>query len=459
MLRRPALLLGFVFALASVGEAEAGEPVSVTAAPAEPLIAEGEPVGVCGWPTAVAVTSGTMCTGALIHPRVVVYAAHCGAGLKTVRFGEEAWTGGREVAVDSCKTYPNYAGASDQGHDWAYCVLAEPVDELPIAPPLYGCEGELLEVGAEVAIVGYGQTADEPSGVKRWASTSLAAVTPGNNTTLVGNPTAGLPSICAGDSGGPALIQLADGSWRTFGIASTVAGECGGYGAHSILAGAVPWIEQDSGIDVTPCHAIDGSWAPGPACTGAFASAANLGSGSWDDWCAGTSRVGSSTSCGPAWDAFDPTALPSVAITSPSDHETFLQGIEIHVEVAADKHPEGFAIATVSLLIDGELAGVDANDPWEFFGPALPGPGIYTLVAVAEDWAGNRVESEPVMIGSGDTEFPEPETEGETDTDASAMSDRSSGCAITRHGPASIWTIAVIALLAAIRRRRSTIDG
>lgn len=399
-----------------------------------------------------------MCTGTLIHPRVVVYAAHCGAGLKTIRFGEDAWAGGRTVEVESCKAYPNYAGASDQGHDWAYCVLAEAVDDLPLAPPLYGCERALLDVGDEVAIVGFGQAIDEPSGVKRWAVATLAAVTPGNNTTLVGNSNVeGSPSFCTGDSGGPALLELADGSWRTFGIASTVAGDCGGYGAYSTLAGAVPWIEQTSGFDISPCHAIDGSWAPSPACTGALSQVPNLGAGSWPDWCAGTPSVGPSTSCGPAWDGFDSSALPSVAIVAPTPKQTFLQGIQIDVQVVATKHAEGFAIATVSLAIDGEIVAVDDNDPWQFLGPSFPGPGIYSLVAIAEDWAGNQVESEPVLIGWGETEFPDPEMDPETESggDQRPAVAGESSCAIAGDVPARNWTIALLMVALLGWRRRS----
>jgi hypothetical protein len=429
MLRRSArVLLGGVTVLVLVGgarEAAASEP-GLAAPRSDPLIAHGEPVSSCGWPTVVAVGPG-LCTGTLIHPRVVVYAAHCGGGLKTIRFGEDAWAGGRTVEVESCRAYPGYAGATDQGHDWAYCVLAEPVD-LPVAPPLFGCEHERLQVGEEVAIVGFGEGIDEPGGIKRWAATTLAAVTLVNNTALVGNPSANLPSFCAGDSGGPGLIQLDQldqgGSWRTFGIASTVAGECGGYGAHSLLAGAIAWIEETSGIDVTPCHASNGSWAPGPACVGALSSAPNVGAGSWADWCSETARVGALRSCGPAWDEFDASALPSVAIVAPSDRQTFLQGVEIEVVVAALKHPEGFAVASVSLEIDGEEVAIDNNDPWRFLGPPFPGPGVYSLVAVAHDWAGNRVASEPVLIGWGETEFPEP-GEADDDSDDSETGDES----------------------------------
>lgn len=452
MLRHATLaLVGLALGFARVAEAS---PPIVQAPPSAPRIAAGLPVDVCGWPTTVAVSSGTLCSGALIHPRVVVYAAHCGGGNKLIRFGEDAWDGGRTVAVESCAAYPGYAGASDQGHDWAYCLLAEPVEDLPIAPPLYGCERELLDEGVEVAIVGYGQTLDEPSGLKRWALTTLAAVTPSNNTTLVGNPSANLPSICMGDSGGPALLQLDDGSWRTIGVASTTAGECGGYGAHSTLAGMIPWLEQDSGVDVTPCHAIDGSWAPGPACAGALASDAGLGVGSWDDWCAGTPRAEASSSCGPAWDEFDPAALPSVAIVSPVDRETFLEGIEVDVQVAAAKHPDGFAIASVSLAIDGEITLVDDAEPWRFVGPPFAGPGIYSLVAIAEDWAGNRVESEAVLIGWGDTEFPEPTDGEEESSDEPSATSSDSRCAIANDAPVSGWTIAVFALAITARRRR-----
>src|SRR5690606_36354843 len=96
-----------------------------------PRIAAGSSVPLCGWPTTVAVTSGVLCSGALIHPRVVVYAAHCGAGNKLIRFGEDAWEGARTIEAESCRAYPGYAGARDQGHDWAYCVLAEPIEDLP----------------------------------------------------------------------------------------------------------------------------------------------------------------------------------------------------------------------------------------------------------------------------------------------------------------------------------------
>ncbi|KIG13134.1 Permease of the drug/metabolite transporter (DMT) superfamily protein [Enhygromyxa salina] len=357
----------------------------------------------------------------MIHPQLVVYAAHCGAGNKTIRFGEDAFAGGREVAVETCRVYPGYAGDQDQGHDVAYCKLQAPITEFAVTPPLFGCETQLLEVGTEVALAGFGQVldGDGSSGIKHWGATSLVAVTPTKNTTLVGNPNlANTPSICSGDSGGPAFLRLADGGWRTFGIASTVVGPCGGYGTHASLHGAIGWIEQDSGIDVTPCHAADGSWAPGPACAAANSQAPGVGSGSWDDWCSGTPSGPAATTCGPAWDQFDAKLPPSVQILAPSSGDTFLEGAVIDVQVAAVKHPDGFAVARVHLEIDEVASVTDDNDPWLFGGVGLAA-GSHTLVAIAEDWAGNRVESSPITIGFGDVEWP-PET---TDTDAGSEDD------------------------------------
>ena len=146
----------------------------------------------------------------------------------------------------------------------------------------------------------------------------------------------------------------------------------------------------------------------------------------------------------------------TLAIVSPIDGETFLQGTEIAVEIAAAKHPDGFAIASVSLAIDGEIVAVDDNDPWQFFGPPFPGPGIYTLVAIAQDWAGNQVESEPIVIGWGDTEFPDPDDDSGAETgEGEPATPSGSSCTIADDAPARGWTIAAFALLLVIRPMKS----
>src|SRR5690349_6275861 len=128
-LRLSLFLLGVPIALAS-GGARAGSPDDFGGIDHTPLIANGQPVGECAWPTAVSVESGGgLCTGTLIHPEIVVFAAHCGATNKTIRFSTTSFGGGRTVEPLFCMTNPDYGGTEDQAHDWGFCRLAEPVTD------------------------------------------------------------------------------------------------------------------------------------------------------------------------------------------------------------------------------------------------------------------------------------------------------------------------------------------
>src|SRR5687767_388242 len=98
----------------------------------------------CQWPTAVGALG---CTNTLVHPLVVTTAGHCvgGSGARNITFGD-TWSGAgvvRRVAVRRC-----YNGsASGVRGDFGFCVLAEPVNDVPIVPILYGCETAILKQG------------------------------------------------------------------------------------------------------------------------------------------------------------------------------------------------------------------------------------------------------------------------------------------------------------------------
>jgi MYXO-CTERM domain-containing protein len=276
---------------------------------AQPVV-NGEAAGTCQWPSAVMVVLARgLCSGTLVNPKLVTLAAHCQTAgpVRSIYFGENNRTPARKVDVSKCNFYPDFQA---NVNDVAYCVLSEPVNDVPIAPVLMGCETSVLEKGRLLSLVGFGITSmQQPTsyGIKRFASVPLLN-TPGptGNIAQVGTSSNG----CEGDSGGPIFVQLADGSWRTIGVASTTAVESDGTNTECIsptnyvlLHRYVRWIESDSGIDITPCHDADGRWNPSAEC-GRFSTAANLSTGTWDDGCSapGALSADPGASCAPAGD-------------------------------------------------------------------------------------------------------------------------------------------------------------
>jgi MYXO-CTERM domain-containing protein len=344
-------------------------------------------VAPCDWPTTVSLGG---CTGTLVHPEVVVYAAHCG-NVGQIFFGDSTYETGRTVSPAFCQTYPG--GGPGGGDDWALCKLSAPVTDIPITPPLMGCETDLLVAGADVWLVGFGNTDDGNFGVKYEALAEFNYIQ--NDEAFIGG---GGVDTCQGDSGGPVYIQLDDGSWRAFGITSYGDG-CGGGGWYSMMHTGMSWLESASGVDLTPCHDADGTWNPSDECRG-FAVDANAGAGSWPNACDFGEGSGWSATCGAPFAAEDDVTAPSVAIDSPTDGQR-LDGVDgaltLQVLISADDGV-GSGVREVALLIDGvALEGVATTPPYAFEVELPQGP--YELTAVAVDHAGNSGGSAVVRIG------------------------------------------------------------
>ena len=274
--------------------------VSTTAATAlaqnaEPIYG-GNVTNPCAWPTTVSLNG---CTGTLVHPEVVIYAAHCGS-VGSVSFADNEYAPAQIVATKSCSTHPGYWGEGS-GRDIAFCTLSQPVTHIPIVPILMGCETAVLTQGRPVVAVGFGQSNDGLGyGPKREVTMPFNHFQ-GEEAFVGGNG----KDTCFGDSGGPLYVQLDDSSWRVFGITSygpaDGTGDCGGGGFYSVMHNGVDWIEQTSGIDITPCHDAAGSWTPGPDC-GHFPLDPGIGGGDWAQGCSTGNVSPMSGTCGVPFD-------------------------------------------------------------------------------------------------------------------------------------------------------------
>jgi hypothetical protein len=352
-------------------------------------LAGGTAVPPCQWPN-VGWVSDT-CTVVLAHPRLALYPAHCGTAFSLIHFDHLA----APVAVKKCEVHPD--GAPGNGLDIAYCVLEEDVVGIPIVPVLAGCEATALGVGRELTIVGFGSLEDGTGlGVKRELSAPILAI--GKEIQAGGDG----KSICPGDSGAPAFVRLSadvsdsfDGSWRLAALASsTTSRQCDATlpARLTSLIKVLRWVEDASGIDLSPCYDSAGAWAPSPSCADFPSTATPVtvpGSS-----CPATQLGSWSHTCGPPFDqtSTDLTA-PRVWYEDPVEDavlKTSELAARVTITVGADD--TGWGVRAVLLEIsgsDGRLLASRSDEvpPYTFLELELP-HGTFQVRATAVDHAG-----------------------------------------------------------------------
>lgn len=463
--------------------------------PVEPVphIYEGTETDGCQFPTTLMMGG---CTATLVSPHVVITAAHCmgdSDGPPDFRMGNVVNAPTQLLPVDYCRRNPEYDPSFNNGvngQDITYCVLETPVYDIPFTPIIYGCETEIISTGRESWIVGIGNNNydgdnDVGFGIKRYRQTTIAGL-PGASLAdgiYVGSFQ---DAACGGDSGGPAYIQYPDGSWHVFGVVSGGPPPCGG-GAdlYAVMSEWVPWIEEDSGLDITPCHDTDGTWNPTGLCQG-FEMDPLDPDREWGDFCLGeVSPPGES--CGPAFDSVPDEDAPTVSITNPMAESTVADApsqLQIDIE-AADG--DGYGVRSVRLAINGNEQPFELREPPFGFSAEFPA-GVYELTAIAEDYGGNIGESETVRVAIGTDLPPLPEastgaadastgdgtSEGEVGTGAGSSSgsgatgngessgapadEAESGCGCRSEGSGGAsWLL--LGLVGLLRRRKTTAEG
>lgn len=426
-------VLSLLCALPSVAQAQTLElapslQASLDATPEELRIIGGKPVESCDWPAAVLLPIGegnkvsSICTGSLVHAEIVLTAGHCNDGILAAAFTEDLKTlseaGAKLHKFEYCKSHPDWKGSGplQKNVDLAFCKLSEPVTDVPPTPILMGCEADWVMGGGSptVTVVGYGKSIaskNDSSGVKYEAEITFNGV---NSAGEIEVGQAG-KGICNGDSGGPAYVKLPeeefgkDAGWRVIGVTSygavTEDKECIGTGAYCTMHTFVEFVEQESGIDITPCTDAKGEWKPGKDCKGAPLDP-YAASGTWPNSCEHAPGGGWIASCGKP---FDPdasgggsdskkedkdTKAPTVKIASPDEDDSFEEGKTVKVSVEAT---DDVGVAKVVLLVDDKAQKADKKKPYSWKLKDLE-PGKHELVAKAQDEAGNEAESEPVTI-------------------------------------------------------------
>jgi MYXO-CTERM domain-containing protein len=151
------------------------------------------------------------CTAVLVAPDVLLTAAHCldhpgytygvFVGADASSYPTLAQLEPQLAAVTAVHVHPQYNRAAPFFADIGIVKLAAPLSITPLAIQRTAPLPELA--GAQVRIVGYGQTTYGQANSTKFAASTTIMSLESDDTILIGDPQR---HTCIGDSGGPALL-------------------------------------------------------------------------------------------------------------------------------------------------------------------------------------------------------------------------------------------------------------
>ncbi|HFE44958.1 MAG TPA: trypsin-like serine protease [Nannocystis exedens] len=263
-------------------------PALGSPSPTPQPIVGGELLSATEWPSVVSLigikggvntNTAYLCTGVLIDAQTALTAAHCLDEAETfdqimVTFGDTIYTNddNRRTTGDDYGIHPDYclSECTEDAYDFGYVTLSEPAMGVPIIPPLVDQDewDELISLDHEVLFVGFGAIRDTDAkdspgplemseiGLKRAVTSVITGFSPAGLEIIAGQEGR---DTCFGDSGGPVFAQLATGDWRLVGITSRGVTPCGsGRGIYGVPYAALPWIRDETGINLLPPNCSDG---------------------------------------------------------------------------------------------------------------------------------------------------------------------------------------------------------
>lgn len=161
----------------------------------------------------------SLCTGAVIAPKVILTAKHCvlDSTADDLSVGQGTYLSNGQF-LPPVQDIITTAGDEIEGKDIALLTLEEPTD----LKPLPWKPASTLEEGDTVTLVGFGQQKIGPSGSSQ-AGVKMSTLSEIVQTSLLEYLVGG-PASCFGDSGGPGLTETGE----VFGVVSRGAINCNG---------------------------------------------------------------------------------------------------------------------------------------------------------------------------------------------------------------------------------------